>query len=127
VIRERSPVGLAASLSASRAMEWVEVRAGAERVEFLPILDTQRAIDPHLFRTTTGVERRLDAVPSGGPARSGRKAAWNYWPEFVGTAGRRPLGRFGGVGDDGGPFGAKSSPRGSAQRWIPRQRTPSRR
>jgi hypothetical protein len=95
--------------------------------EFLPVLDPQRAIDPPFFWTTTGVERSLNTMAVGGPPGRGRKAAWDYWPEFIGTERRRPLGRLGVVGDDGGSFGAKSLPRGSAQLWMPRQRTPSRR
>jgi hypothetical protein len=39
-------------------------------------------------------------VPSGGPAWGWRKGSGNYWSEFVGADGRRPLGWLRVVADD---------------------------
>jgi hypothetical protein len=82
-------------------------RCGAAR-DLLAIADPQGPIDPHLLLAATVLQRRFDAVAIGGPARRGRKRAWNQGAEFVGADGRRSLRRFDVVGDDRGPFGTKS-------------------
>jgi hypothetical protein len=84
------------------------VARGNTSGELLAIAHTQRAIYPGLLKPATVIERRFDAVPTGRPAGCGRERAGNYWPEYIGADGRRPLGRLGVVADDRGPFGTKS-------------------
>jgi hypothetical protein len=76
--------------------------------ELLAIAHAQCAIDPGFLGAATVIQRRFDAVPTGRPAGRWRKGAGHYWPKFVGTEGRRPLGRLGVVADDRRPFGTKS-------------------
>jgi hypothetical protein len=100
-------------------------RSGASG-QFLAIAYAQRSIDPGLLGVATVIQRRFDAVTSGGPARGWWKGSGNYWPEFVGADGRRTLGRLGVVADDRCPFGTKSLSVLVPQLCVRRQRTPSR-
>ena len=101
-------------------------RSGTAR-QLLAITHAQRSIDPGLLRPATVIQQRFDAMPSGRPAGCGREGAGNYWPEFIGADGRRPLGRFSVVADDLCSFGTKSGSSLVPQLWVWRQRTPSRR
>jgi hypothetical protein len=103
------------------------VTRGGTSGEFLAIAHAQRTIHPGFLRPATVIEQRLDAMPIRRPARCWRKGAGNYWPEFVGTDGRRPLGWFSVVGDDLRPFGTKSGSELLPQLCVCRQRTPARR
>jgi hypothetical protein len=70
--------------------------------QLLAIAHTQRSIHPGLLRPAAVIERRFDTVPSSGPTGRWREGAGNYWPEFVGADGRRPLGRLGVMADNRG-------------------------
>jgi hypothetical protein len=94
------------------------VARGGTSGHLLAIAHAQCAIDPGFFGATTVIQRRFDAVPTGRPARGWRKGTGNYWPQFVGADGRRPLGRLGVVADDRGPFGTKSGSELSPQLWV---------
>ena len=94
------------------------VARGGTSGELLAIAHAQRAIDPGFLRAATVIQRRFDAVATGRPARHWRKGTGNYWPQFVGTDGRRPLGRLGVVADDLGSFGTKSGSSLVPQLWV---------
>ncbi len=94
------------------------VARGGTSGELLAIAHAQRSIDPGFLRAATVIQRRFDAVPIGRPAGGWRKGAGNYWPEFIGADGRRPLGRLGVVADDRGPFGTNSGSELSPQLWV---------
>ena len=94
------------------------VARGGTRGQLLAIAHAQRSIDPGLLRPAAVIQRRFDAVPTGRPAGCWRESAGNYWPEFVGADGRRPLGRLGVVADDRGPFGTKSGSSLVPQLWV---------
>jgi hypothetical protein len=76
--------------------------------QFLAVSHAECSIDPGLLRTATVVQWCFEAVPISRPAWSGRKAARNYGPEFVGADGRRAFGWLGVVADDRCSFGTKS-------------------
>src|SRR5882757_5211794 len=103
-----SPVGLSASMSASRAMYPLELREAAKPGQLLAVAHPQRPIDPGFLGPAPVVHERLNAMPIRGPTGSWIEAARHYGPEFVGADGRRPLGWFGVVGDDRSSFGTKS-------------------
>ena len=92
-------------------------RSGAAG-QLLAIAHAQRSIDPGFFGATTVIQRRFDAMPIGRPGRRWREGAENYWPEFIGADGRRPLGRLGVVADDRCPFGTNSGSELSPQLWV---------
>src|SRR5262249_46146115 len=71
--------------------------------QLLAIAHAQCSIDPDFLGATAVIQRRFDAVPTGRPAGCRRESAGNYWPEFIGTDGRRPLRRLRVVADDSGP------------------------
>jgi len=77
-------------------------RGGASG-QFLAIAHTQRSIDPGFLGTATVIQRCFDAMSSGRPGRRWGKGVGNYWPEFVGANGRRPLWWLGVVADDRWP------------------------
>ncbi len=86
--------------------------------QFLAIAHAQRSIHPGFLRVATVIQWCFDAVTRGGPARGWRKSAGNYWPQFVGADGRRPLGRLGVVADDRRSFGTKSLSLLVPQLWV---------
>jgi hypothetical protein len=103
------------------------VARGGASSQFLAITHAERSIDPGFLGSATVVQGSPDAMPSGGPARSGREGAWDHWSQFVGADGRRAFGWLRVVADDCGSFGAKSSSLLVPQLCVRRQRTPSRR
>ena len=86
--------------------------------QLLAIAHAQRTVHPGLLRSTAVIQRRFDAVPTRRPAGCWREGAGNYWPQFVGADGRRPLGRLGVVADDRGSFGTKSGSSLVPQLWV---------
>jgi hypothetical protein len=94
------------------------VARGGASGQFLAIAHTQRSIDPGFLGTATVIQRCFDAMSIGRPAGCWRKGAGNYWPEFVGADGRRPLGRLRVVADDRCPFGTKSGSELSPRLWV---------
>jgi hypothetical protein len=104
----------------------LRVTRGRTSRQFLAIAHAQGSVHPGLLRSATVVQDRLDPVPGWRPPRGWRKAAGNYRPQFIGTDGRRPLGRLGVVADDRCPFGTKSGSSLVPQLCVRRQRTPSR-
>ena len=94
------------------------VARGSTPGQCLAIAHTQRSIDPGFRGTTTVIHERFDAVPIGRPAGRWREGAGNYWPEFVGADGRRPLGRLRVVADDRCPFGTNSGSELVPQLWV---------
>jgi hypothetical protein len=100
-------------------------RSCAER-QFLAVAHAQRSIDPRFLGAATVIQQCLDAVTSGRPAWSGRKAAWDDRPKFIGADGRRSFYWSRVVDDDRCPFGAKSGSLLVPQLCVWRQRTPSR-
>src|SRR5512146_2029078 len=89
----------------------------------LPVGHAQPAVDPGLLRPAGVLQRRLDAVPAGRPAGSGREGARDHRAELVG-ADHGGAGRRGGIKlHDAGPFGANSGSVLEAQLRVRRQRT----
>ncbi len=92
-------------------------RSGASS-QLLAIAHPQCPVDPGFLRSPAVIQRRFDAMSIGRPAWSRREGAGNYWPEFIGAEGRRPLGRLSVVADDRGPFGTHSGSELSPQLWV---------
>src|SRR6266516_711539 len=89
----------------------------------LPAGDPQPAVDPGLLRPAGVLQRRLDPVPAGRPARRGREGARDHRAQLIG-ADHRGAGRRGGAElHDRGPFSADSGSVLVAQLRVRRQRT----
>src|SRR6266436_782013 len=89
----------------------------------LPVSDAQPAVDPGLLRPAGVLQRRLDPVPAGRPARGRREGARDHRAELAG-ADHGGAGRRGGVElHDAGPFSADSGSVLVAQLRVRRQRT----
>src|SRR5262249_25493536 len=103
------------------------VARGRTPRQLLAVADPQPAIDPGLLWPPLVVQ--------GGGSRGGHPPTSLALAERY-AARPAPIRRYTGssspqgdetlVGDDRGPFGAKSLSCGSPQLWVPRQRTPSR-
>lgn len=101
------------------------VAGGSGEGQCLTIAGTQGTVDPDLVRSTTVVQRSLDPVSIGRPARSRRKGARTYRSELVEAEDRRSFRWLSVEGDDPGSFGTNSGSLLSAQLRGWRHRIPS--
>src|SRR5690348_13559800 len=85
--------------------------------------DPQPAADPGLLRAAGVLQRRLDPVPAGRPARRGRERARDHRPQLIGADHRGTRRRGGAELHDRGPFGTNSGSVLAAQLRVRHQRT----
>jgi len=83
------------------------VARGRRLGQDLSVLDTERAVDPHLVRSPIIIQGNLDPVTVRRPTRRRGEVAGCHRAEFIDTEDGRPFRRVGGEGDDRRPFGAK--------------------
>src|SRR6266567_1360290 len=103
----------------------VAVARGRAAGDLGAVADAQGAVDPGLVRAAGVLQRRLDAVAVGRPARRRRERPRDHRTQLVGADHRGPRWRVGVEPDDRRPFGAKSGSLLAAQERGCRQRTRS--